>query len=332
MRQRERLRRSPRPLVFLSVGKWESRKGWRDLLSAFWAEFAACCSEHVRLVVKTSHVADFEGRPLDRPAYEAAAWAWELGHDVSAAMAQLLIWDEQLPQAALSDLYCRADAFVLATHGEGWGLPLLEAMASGLPTIAPAWGGHLDFMSSEQRQWLSAHAAAGDDWLAAHGNWRGHGRGRSEWSEGRPLQLAWLVNIHAELVNASGAQWGYGHGHRWAQVEQTALMRAMRDVARGGGRSGPASLVLAQRGRLHHSSGAEHEPDEHHVAAIARRGSEWVHARYTLAAVAPEVAAAFRAALARRRAASSARTRAKSSDTHVWESHKRIDWDELDRL
>lgn len=41
------------------------------------------------------------------------------------------------------------DGFILPSHGEGWGLPLIEAMASGLPTIATAWGGQMDFMSRE---------------------------------------------------------------------------------------------------------------------------------------------------------------------------------------
>jgi len=42
-------------------------------------------------------------------------------------------------------LYRAADAFVLPTRGEGWGLPIMEAMASGLPAIVTNWGAHLDF-------------------------------------------------------------------------------------------------------------------------------------------------------------------------------------------
>lgn len=37
-------------------------------------------------------------------------------------------------------------ALVTATRGEGYGLPILEAAASGLPVIATNWSGHLDFM------------------------------------------------------------------------------------------------------------------------------------------------------------------------------------------
>lgn len=37
-------------------------------------------------------------------------------------------------------------ALVSLTRGEGFGLPILEAAASGLPVIATKWSGHLDFM------------------------------------------------------------------------------------------------------------------------------------------------------------------------------------------
>lgn len=38
-------------------------------------------------------------------------------------------------------------AFVALTRGEGFGLPILEAAASGLPVITTDWSGHLDFMN-----------------------------------------------------------------------------------------------------------------------------------------------------------------------------------------
>jgi len=38
-------------------------------------------------------------------------------------------------------------ALVSLTRGEGFGLPLLEAAASGLPIIATNWSGHLDFLN-----------------------------------------------------------------------------------------------------------------------------------------------------------------------------------------
>jgi len=38
-------------------------------------------------------------------------------------------------------------ALVSITRGEGYGLPILEAAASGLPVIATGWSGHMDFLS-----------------------------------------------------------------------------------------------------------------------------------------------------------------------------------------
>lgn len=38
------------------------------------------------------------------------------------------------------------DCFVFPTRGEGFGLPPLEAMATGLPVIATNWSGPEDFM------------------------------------------------------------------------------------------------------------------------------------------------------------------------------------------
>lgn len=41
------------------------------------------------------------------------------------------------------------DCFVLPTRGEGWGMPLLEAMAYGRPVIATDWSAHTDFMTED---------------------------------------------------------------------------------------------------------------------------------------------------------------------------------------
>lgn len=46
----------------------------------------------------------------------------------------------------------RVIASVSTTHGEGFGLPLIEAAASGLPVMATDWSGHLDFLTKQGRK------------------------------------------------------------------------------------------------------------------------------------------------------------------------------------
>ena len=49
----------------------------------------------------------------------------------------------------LRDLYAQSDAFVLPTRGEGWGLPIAEAMSMGLPSIATNFSGPSAFLTAE---------------------------------------------------------------------------------------------------------------------------------------------------------------------------------------
>lgn len=54
-----------------------------------------------------------------------------------------------LPHAQLGALYRSADAYVSASRGEGWDLALTEAMACGLPVIAPRWGAPAEYLGEE---------------------------------------------------------------------------------------------------------------------------------------------------------------------------------------
>lgn len=55
-----------------------------------------------------------------------------------------------LEQEEIQSVYQHPEikALVSATRGEGYGLPLLEASAAGLPVMATNWSGHLDFLKN----------------------------------------------------------------------------------------------------------------------------------------------------------------------------------------
>ena len=51
----------------------------------------------------------------------------------------------------MSALYTHPNihAYISATHGEGFGLPLFEAACNSMPVIAPAWSGYTDFLYAD---------------------------------------------------------------------------------------------------------------------------------------------------------------------------------------
>ena len=53
----------------------------------------------------------------------------------------------------IKSLLIQANVLVTPSKGEGFGLPIGEAMRLGIPVITTGWGGQLDFCTN-QNSWL----------------------------------------------------------------------------------------------------------------------------------------------------------------------------------
>ncbi len=131
-----------RGFMFLSVFQWQARKGWPILLEAFARAFTS--RDDVCLVIKSTRPRGDTG-PIDDGITEFLA---RRGLPRSQC-APIIVIEGAIRELDMRRLYRAADAFVLPTRGEGWGIPFMEAMATGLPTIGTRWSGHLDFMNDE---------------------------------------------------------------------------------------------------------------------------------------------------------------------------------------
>jgi GT2 family glycosyltransferase len=120
--------------VFLALFEWGERKEPSLLLRAFNDEFSA--AEPVRLLCKV----------INRdPALHLTAEIRRLGLRTAGGRISYL-FNLEFPHYQLGALYRSADAFVSVSRGEGWNMPLMEAMACGLPAIATDWSAHQEFV------------------------------------------------------------------------------------------------------------------------------------------------------------------------------------------
>jgi glycosyltransferase involved in cell wall biosynthesis len=131
-----------RGFTFLSVFQWNRRKGWDVLLQAYLKAFSS--QDDVCLVIRAYPDAIKQPAIRDR----VRNYVYELGYDADK-IPPIIVIDEFIPDERMPNLYLSADCFVLPTRGEGWGIPFMEAMASGLPTIGTNWSSHLDFMNDQ---------------------------------------------------------------------------------------------------------------------------------------------------------------------------------------
>ncbi len=129
-----------RAFRFLHVSSCFPRKGADVLLAAFGDAFSS--RDDVSLIIKT----------FPNPHNEVVRWLEEARGE-REDFPDVRIIEEDLSEAQLKRLYETSHVLVAPSRAEGFGLPMAEAMMSGLAVITTGWGGQLDFCTSETA-WL----------------------------------------------------------------------------------------------------------------------------------------------------------------------------------
>jgi glycosyltransferase involved in cell wall biosynthesis len=134
---------------FLSVAQMGPRKNVEMIIEGFLKEFAA--REDVGLILKLSirnnsridyehvqnHIRNFMATVKGRIGFKPKCKIYVLHGDLTEKELYSLYSNEKIK------------GFINLSHGEGYGLPIFEAALVGIPIIAPAWGGCLDFLEPE---------------------------------------------------------------------------------------------------------------------------------------------------------------------------------------
>lgn len=143
---------------FLMVGKWEERKFQVGLLNAFNQEFNSNEPVELFLHANNPYIPGFSLRDTVR----------ESGVPDNG---NVILGEGPCAIGSLRELYRSADCFVLPTRSEGWGLPILESMACGVPAIVTAYSAPTDYVTEENGYPLDVErmVEAHDDHFSIHG-------------------------------------------------------------------------------------------------------------------------------------------------------------------
>ena len=135
-----------RDCAFLFVGGTIRRKGIDLLIRAYLEAFTR--TDDVTLIVKDLGATTFYGHNNMLGQILQLSRKHELAHIIALR--------NEMDDADLARLYRGCDALVLPYRGEGFGMPLAEAMACGTPVVTTAAGPAMEFCSTETAYLISA--------------------------------------------------------------------------------------------------------------------------------------------------------------------------------
>ncbi|MEQ8191112.1 MAG: glycosyltransferase, partial [Candidatus Eremiobacterota bacterium] len=125
---------------FLHISSGFPRKGIDILLKAYIETFSA--DDEVTLIIKTfPNIHNTVEKDIEEIKYN------------NPGCPEIILINKDLDYGYIVDLYKTCDVLVAPSRGEGFGLPVAEAMLLDIPVITTAYGGQTDFCT-EETAWL----------------------------------------------------------------------------------------------------------------------------------------------------------------------------------
>ncbi len=145
--------------VFYAVEVWSARKALDDVVRCYLDTFTA--RDPVTLVVKTdaralTHPTAFGG--FRRPSAVVARM-----RAARAEPARVVVVEERVSHDTIAALHARGDCYVSLSHGEGFGLGIVDAAAQGSAVITTAFGAPLEYLPTDAAWLVRARLVPVDD-------------------------------------------------------------------------------------------------------------------------------------------------------------------------
>ena len=132
---------------FLTISQFGPRKDLQTLLVSFLDKYKD--NEDVGLIVKTHTMnTSIMDKHMTRRAFKPILDKYK------DRKCKVYLVHGEMTESQITALYQREDihAYVTTTHGEGFGLPIFEAVCNGIPVLAPDFSGHVDFLYANVKE------------------------------------------------------------------------------------------------------------------------------------------------------------------------------------
>ena len=200
--------------LYLTVGGIEPRKNSIHLLEAF-AQVRQHFPQAQLVIAGGATLFDYQSY-RDRFFHTAQSLNIEVG--------QSLILPGVIPTADLPGLYRCADVFCFPSVKEGWGLVILEAIASGLPVVVSQQPPFTEFLKPHQAHWANPHAP-------------------------HTIAMAMHQALLANTDTLSGAMHSVLSDYSWQRSAQLHLDHYSHLIGQGGGRGQAEAFFKASNVR-----------------------------------------------------------------------------------
>lgn len=206
----------PDTYKFLFVGGTIPRKGVDVLLDAYDRGFTA--RDNVTLIIKDFGTNSFYANQGMNALVRAL--------QAKPGGANIVYLTDEMTEAEIASLYAACDCLVHPYRGEGYGLPIAEAMACGKPTILTQYGAALDFATPANSYQIPARVQhlgekrVGDMPTVSYPFWA---------EPDRPLLTELMRHVIANRDEASAkgrlAAEDIATKHTWAQAAEATTAR-----------------------------------------------------------------------------------------------------------
>jgi glycosyltransferase involved in cell wall biosynthesis len=128
---------------FYSIFQWNNRKGYRELLRAYFAEFSD--NDDVVLILKVNPLGDGKNgvSKIKSDIIKAKRMANK------RELPKIFLITRYIEKDEMLGLHSLCDTFVLPHHGEGWGMPIHDAMLCDSNIITTKFGGITELLNDD---------------------------------------------------------------------------------------------------------------------------------------------------------------------------------------